>query len=160
MKKVLVLSLVLAISLAACGGGSETTGESAVRLAPPSEVADAGEWAALKRLAGPYSDRVLVPSGPAPDQVVIRDLKVGKGPVIKPGEFFTARYGSYSYGSGEPVESFWDVPSGYSIGGPVEAWKVGLTGIRLGGIREFIAPSEMVYGSGARVYVVQPLKME
>lgn len=165
--------LLVALQLMACGG-SESTGASSAKppqdttaaerkpaAPPPEKAAKPSEWAALKRVAGPYSKRLLIPRGPAPERVVIRDLKVGKGPVLRDGDDFIARYVSFTYDEGWAAEAYWHSPSNYTfgIGTYKKGWEVGLRGIRVGGMRELIVPSEMAYGNGARVYVVQALKL-
>ncbi|HEX6603099.1 MAG TPA: FKBP-type peptidyl-prolyl cis-trans isomerase [Solirubrobacterales bacterium] len=165
MKKLLVVGLLflLALQLGACGG-SESTGASTEARDTTAEVADAppeiahpGDWAALKRLAGPNADRLLIPRGPAPEQVVVRELKVGKGPPVKKGQNFTARYSSFAYENAYPVEPYWGTPSGYiyGLGRFRKGWEAGLKGVREGGIRELIVPSSMAYENGARVYIVE-----
>lgn len=173
MQRPLVIGflLLVALQLAACGD-SEGTGASSdkpdritaaeEKPAVPLEEADPGDWAALKRLAGPHANRLVIPQGPAPERIVVRDLKPGKGPVVQPGDFFRARYVSFTYDDGWAVEPYWSSPSTYTaeIGSYIEGWEVGLKRIRIGGIRELIVPSSMAYGNGARVYIVQPLRLE
>ena len=175
MKKFLVIGVVLLVGLrlTACGSGSETTGASSsessagstakekTAAAEPPEVAHPGDWAVLKPVAGPYSKRLLIPHGPAPKQVVVRDLKVGKGPVLQHGDNFLVRYSSWSYGEAFPVEPYWDASTNYvfELGSYKPGWEVGLKGLRIGGMRELIVPSRMAYENGARVYIVQALKL-
>lgn len=179
MKKFLVIGLMLSmllvvLQLTACGS-SESTGastsakppqdtaaeEKPVAAPPPEKAAKPSDWAVLKKVAGPYSKRLLIPRGPAPKQVVIRDLKVGKGPLLKDGDNFIARYVDFTYNEAWTVEGYWHSPSTYTfgLGSYKKGWEVGLRGIRVGGMRELIVPSEMAYGNGARVYIVQALKL-
>ncbi len=170
MKKLLVIGLTLlaGLQLAACGG-SESTGASTAKGttaeekpdAKPPEMAYTGNWTVLKRVAGPYAKRLLIPHGPAPKQVVIRDLKVGKGPVLQSGDNFLARYVDMTYDEAYVAEPYWHSPSTYLFdwGGYKKGWEVGLRGIRVGGMRELIVPSRMAYKNGARVYIVQALKL-
>lgn len=171
MKKLLVIGLLLAVGLqlAACGG-SESTGASSAKdttaeekpaAAKHPEMAYRGNWAVLKRTAGPYAKRLLIPHGPAPKQVVIKDLKIGKGPVLHHGDNFLARYVDLAYGNAYVVEPYWHSPSSYLFGWGhyKKGWEIGLRGIRVGGMRELIVPSQMAYKNGARVYIVQALKL-
>ena len=124
-------------------------------------MAYTGGWPGLKKVAGRYSNRLVIPHGPAPQQVVIKDLKVGGGPLVRDGDPFVARYVTYGYESGGVSEPYWDSPSTYTagLGTYKEGWERGLKGIRVGGMRELIVPSSMAYGNGALVYVVQVLKL-
>lgn len=175
MKKFLAMGLMVLVGLqpSACGS-SESTGASAgepqqdttveekpVAAKPPEMAAKPSDWAVLKKVAGPYSKRLLIPRGPAPKQVIIRDLKIGKGPLLKDGDDFLARYVDFTYNEAWTVEGYWHSPSTYTfgLGTYKKGWEVGLRGIRAGGIRELIVPSSMAYGNGARVYVVQALKL-
>jgi peptidylprolyl isomerase len=174
MKKFLVIGLMLLVGLrlAACGSSESTNASSAKpasatttkekpAAAESPEVAHPGDWAALKRIAGPYSKHLLIPHGPAPKQVVIRNLKIGKGPVLRHGDNFLARYVDWTFNKALAVEPYWHSPSTYLFdwGGYKQGWEVGLRGIRVGGIRELIVPSQMAYKNGARVYIVQALKL-
>lgn len=166
MRLSLVISLVLIalFPLAGCGGsdGQESTGQAASGLsskAEPDESEQAfdGGWAGLKKVAGKHADRLLIPSGPVPDEVVIRDLKVGTGPPIKPGEVFYSHYISFDYENGKPSEPYWGSSAGalvWGTGERVPGWEPGLKGIREGGIRELIVPKSLAYGSSSLVYVI------
>jgi FKBP-type peptidyl-prolyl cis-trans isomerase len=170
---VISVLMALVLGLTACGGGDSTaetaSGDSAAAQEAPVQAAG-GDWATLKRFAGPNADKLIVPQGPSPDHVVIKDLKVGNGPTIKPGDIFFSDYISWSYESGKPVEPTpesngqltW-VPSGSLIWGTgerVPGWEPGLKGIRVGGLRELIVPSRLAYENGPRVYLVKVTKIE
>jgi hypothetical protein len=116
-----------------------------------------GDWEGLKKVAGRYADRLLIPRGPSPEGVVIRDLKQGTGPAIRPGDNFVSHYISFNYESGSAFEPYWDSSAGvlsWGKGERVQGWEPGLKGIRAGGIRELIVPSTLAYGGFALVYVV------
>lgn len=164
--------LLAGLQLTACGGSassstssakstSDATAEGKPAVAKHPEMAYRGSWAILKRVAGPYSKQLLIPHGPAPKQVVIRDLKIGKGPVLHPGDNFLARYVDLTYSEAYVAEPYWHSPSSYLFawGGYKKGWEIGLRGIRVGGMRELIVPSRMAYKNGARVYIVQALKL-
>ncbi|MGN6257870.1 MAG: FKBP-type peptidyl-prolyl cis-trans isomerase [Solirubrobacterales bacterium] len=161
-------ALLLALQIAACGGSSETTSASgstttvytrtaADAVESPSEVAHAGDWTALKRYAGRYAKRLIIPQGIHPKHVVIRDLRIGKGPKIEPNDHFGASYVSFSFTDGASVGGSWGefTPYVWNINQLVDAWWPGLKGIRAGGMRELIAPSSWAYGNGALVYLVK-----
>lgn len=162
------LMLLLGLQLTACGGSASTasTAEATTAKEKPAaakrpEMAYRGDWTVLKRVAGPYAKWLLIPHGPAPKQVVIRDLKIGKGPVLHHGDNFVGRYVDMTYNEMYVVEPYWHSPSTYLFewGEYKKGWEVGLRGIRVGGIRELIVPSRMAYKNGARVYIVQALKL-
>ncbi len=161
MKKFLVISfLLMCCGLAACGSEDEgSTGTSTVAVSkdegPPS-------WPRLERAAQPYAKQLLIPTGPPPKSVVIRDLKKGSGPPIQPKEWFTVNYISFAYPSRQVTEDKRGENSWYWKWGDealTQGWEIGLKGLRVGGVRELIVPSRLAYGSGALVYVVKLLKL-
>jgi hypothetical protein len=173
MKNLAAISLVLASCLGAigCGGGGDTAAstrdaergaEALGTTAPtPPEEANPHDWEALKRLAGSHAGRLIIPSGPVPERAVIRDLKLGRGPVLREGDTFRVRWMTYTFKDGKPLDRYWLAPRTYTwgVGRAVDAWEVGLKGIHMGGIRELIVPASLGYEDAARVYVVQPLKI-
>lgn len=162
MKRLLVIGLILTLmpQLSACGS-TEDTGSTPGEAAGPVEMAYTGGWPGLKRVAGRYADRLVIPHGPAPRQVVVKDLKVGGGPVIQDGDLFYAKYVTFGYETGKAVERYWRAPSFYTagLGTYKKGWEVGTKGIRVGGVRELIVPSRMAYKNGALVYVLQVVRL-
>jgi len=177
---VLAVTAALLLQLAACGGsddGSSTavtgeteTGAKAVAAEAPEQAAT-GDWAELKRFAGPAADELIIPRGPSPDHVVIRDLEVGNGPPIEAGDNFYSRYVSFDYEDEDVVEPLPEEPSkpitwldagslNWGTGDRVPGWEPGLKGIRAGGLRELIVPSHLAYENGVRVYLVKVTKIE
>lgn len=163
----LAVSVTLAVVLllqAGCGasGGEESAPRSSAAATSKAAAeepvqADSGDWAGLKKVAGRYADRLLIPEGLSPEKVVIRDLRQGTGPEIQPGDEFVSHYVSFEYETGKPFEPYWDSSAGVLIWGTgerVPGWEPGLKGIRAGGIRELIVPASLAYGNAALVYVV------
>jgi peptidylprolyl isomerase len=183
MRAVTVVALVAALlfGLTACGDSSDgsTTDTSTAAAAGngsaaaeevPEQAAD-GNWATLKRFAGPRADKLIIPEGPSPDHVVIRDLRVGSGPSIEAGDLFVSDYISWDYENEEVVEPLPEEPGkpvtwidsgslNWGVGDRVPGWEPGLKGIRAGGIRELIVPSRLAYENGARVYLIKVTKIE
>jgi peptidylprolyl isomerase len=163
---VICLTLIALFPLGGCGqsGAQESTrGPSSKPATNEAEQAFAGNWAGLKKVAGRHAGRLIIPRGPVPDEVVIRDLKVGSGPPIKPGEVFYSRYISFDYEDGKASEPYWEDSAGglaWGTGERVKGWEPGLKGIRQGGIRELIVPASLAYGNSALVYVIAIDKIE
>jgi peptidylprolyl isomerase len=55
----------------------------------------------------PHEARVRRPLGPAPADLVIRDIIVGDGAEAKPGDNVTVHYAGVEYESGEEFDSSW-----------------------------------------------------
>jgi hypothetical protein len=174
MKLSLVVTLALLAMLLGAGCGSEEEASSvedtakqadAPRSRPPGAPAraDAAEWRALRRLAGRWSKRLLVPEGPSPARVLFRDLRLGSGPALKPNDSFEANYVSFYYRDGSVREDHWHLPPElfyWDMERIVDAWIPGLKGVRAGGIRELVAPSSWAYESGPVVYLVKVTEIE
>jgi len=150
---------------AATSMGDTTAASTPPHIRPPGAIVrtHAADWGELKRLAAPWSERLLVPDGPSPRRVLVRDLKLGTGPTIKPNDSFWANYVTFFYSSGEPRQGVWQTTPEqftWNINRHVDAWIPGLKGMRAGGVRELVAPSSWAYGDGPLVYLVKLVKLE
>jgi FKBP-type peptidyl-prolyl cis-trans isomerase len=84
-------------------------------------------------------------------ELQITDLKVGTGAEVKPGDTITFHYKGTiaqtgvkfdsSYDRGEPIE--------YPLASLIEGWQQGIPGMKVGGKRRLVIPSELGYGDQA-----------
>lgn len=181
LASIVIGCLLLALQFAACGDSTDPAantqepgreaaangdasafgpeGEEWLRAAATanSETRREGRWEGLKKAAGPYVDRLVFPNGNPPQEVLFKDLRAGKGPTLDADDLFGARYEAFYYRSGRPaVSSNYAVAQyNFGIGELIRGWDRGLRGIRKGGVRELILPSDWAYGGGALVYVVK-----
>lgn len=181
-----VASLAVLLQLAACGSESRdgTTGQSPLAETPAAErpaqkgngengrewlraataaapaKAGATRWARLEQAAGSASNRLVLPHGAPPEEVVFKDLRIGKGPAIDAWDRFALKYRVFDYKTGRSKEksSVHEITYVYGVGELVEAWEPGLRGMRAGGMRELVVPGSMAYGKPV-VYVVQLLDL-
>jgi FKBP-type peptidyl-prolyl cis-trans isomerase len=105
----------------------------------------------------------VFPTGPPPKHLVIKDLRVGRGPELKKGDLFTIHQSAFEYSDHEQVAKEWGKNTftwEWGVGSLVSAWEPGLRGMRVGGRRELIAPSRLVYHDGARIYLIELLEVE
>jgi peptidylprolyl isomerase len=161
---VATVALALALQLGACGGSGDSaaTGDTTESIDAPVP-AYAGEWTDLKKRAGADADKLLIPKGPSPEDVVIHDVREGTGKPIEPGDTFAARYVSFDYETGEVKETNWGRQPWrlkWKIGELVDGWEPGLKGVKAGGLRELIVPSSLAYESGPVVYLVDVAYLE
>jgi peptidylprolyl isomerase len=156
MRMLVVIGLLTAaLSLGACGssGGTTDTGSASSTI---SDKAPSGKWAGLEEAAGANADELIIPQGPPPEKKVIaRNLEVGDGPELKRKDWMVVAYKSFNYRTGAQKESNPRFGQPWGEEKVVKGWEEGLKGIRVGGIREMIVPSELVHSSGAVVYVIK-----
>ena len=92
------------------------------------------------------------PAGPAPDQLVIRDITVGDGAEAVPGAKVTVHYVGVEYVSGEQFDASWDRGESitFPLSGLIQGWQDGIPGMRVGGRRELVIPPALAYGRSGR----------
>lgn len=108
------------------------------------------------------------PLRPAPQKLVIKDLRQGKGPALppishKPRVTMTLLYKAVDPKTGKVFEEREDPhdPSKIEYGpGLSEGWEKGLAGMRVGGRRKLIVPARMMFEGPAAVYVIDLLSMK
>ncbi|HEX5990415.1 MAG TPA: FKBP-type peptidyl-prolyl cis-trans isomerase [Solirubrobacterales bacterium] len=136
--------------------------DTPVQAKPEKESGDKKRWGALEKEAGANAAQLVRPAGPAPERVEIVDLHTGSGKEIEPLDWFTINYAQYDYKTGAEGERQWGDEAFHFVYGKheiVPALEVGMLGMRVGGVREIIAPSKFVYGNQPRVYLVELLKL-
>jgi peptidylprolyl isomerase len=142
---------VLALTFLGCGGnGSESV--SGDRHATTTTVA-----AKEERKPGPH---LVPPKGPPPKNLVVKNLKVGPGPVAHRGDRVAIKYVAFDYETGEEPYWRWG-PSAPPLSMRLGADKYsrgldeGVEGMRVGGRRELTIPSHLAFDEGAIIYVVE-----
>ena len=101
-------------------------------------------------------------------KLTIKDIKVGTGPVAKPGMEVLVQYTGWLYNEkakdlhGREFDSTHkrnDTPFRFTLGTGqvIEGWDKGVAGMRVGGVRQLLIPPDMGYGSrGAGGGVIPP----
>jgi FKBP-type peptidyl-prolyl cis-trans isomerase len=93
---------------------------------------------------------VDVPEGPAPTELVVKDLKTGDGAEAKSGDQVSVQYVGVLYDGGKEFDSSWDRGQPFSFqlgsGQVIPGWDQGVAGMKVGGRRELIIPPELAYG--------------
>lgn len=159
------------IALAACGDGGSTTATTQTTQASttaaqqepaPQKSPGTNPNANEPNAGGSRPPKVDVPSGPPPDHLIIKDLKVGKGAITKPFSRLSVNFVAVDYKSGRTLETRWSTPFifEYDHGLPMQGWEEGLKGMRVGGRRHIVVPSRLAYKQGDLVYVVDLLSVE
>ena len=86
--------------------------------------------------------------GPAPEELVLTDIREGDGDEAAAGSTVNVHYLGVDFDSGEEFDSSWG--RGESITFPlaslVKGWQEGIPGMRVGGRRQLIVPPHLAYG--------------
>ena len=123
----------------------ETTPTSTTPTTPPTA-------SAKTPTSGPLATKpaVTVPTGAAPTTLVTKELIKGTGPEAKAGDPVTVNYVGVLYHGGKEFDSSWkrSEPFAFSLGKGqvIKGWDQGVAGMKVGGRRELIIPSELAYG--------------
>ena len=158
-----VLAVLTAILLAGCGsGGSSTITVGNENPADNALIKSSGKTASTPAApttpsvktptSGPLASKpkVTVPSGAAPKTLVIKELIKGSGSEAKAGESVTVNYVGVLYKGGKEFDSSWKRSEPFSFtlgkGQVIKGWDRGVAGMRVGGRRELVIPSELAYG--------------
>jgi peptidylprolyl isomerase len=173
----LTLALVLSAGVAACGEDDETSGGSGAESAEttPEATPVAADIEALVQGVSKQTDakpEVPAPQGDPPAELVMRDIKLGKGPEAKAGDTLTMQYVGISWSTGQQFDASWDAgqpfPFQLGAGMVIPGWDQGMVGMKKGGRRLLVIPPDMAYGpSGSGpigpnetlVFVVDPVEI-
>lgn len=81
-------------------------------------------------------------------ELATEDLVAGDGEVVAPGDTVTVHYTGWLAADGSVFDSsyFRGEPATFSLNGVIEGWSEGMVGMKVGGERRLIVPSEMAYG--------------
>ncbi len=143
-----IIALCLALVLAACGGGSSTTGATEGNATSESPTAEKSK------------PNVTVPKGAPPKKLQIREIEEGSGTEAEGGDEVTVQYVGVNYKSGKEFDASWDrgEPFTFQLGSGmvIPGWDHGIEGMKVGGRRELIIPPELAYGQEGSPPAIPP----
>lgn len=181
MKVLAAILAVLVLALSSCGGDDAATG---------SEEKDSASATASDSNSKPSKGRIMIPSGqddphfpvvtydgkgrraepaieppgpPPPEQLLVRDVDVGTGPVARSRDDVVIWYIDFFYKNGKQAFYGWAPPaSPYTVhrlgtGRTFAAMEEGIEGMRVGGRREMVVPGDRAFGDGESLYVLVDL---
>ncbi len=102
--------------------------------------------------------REFIDTGVGPKEFVVRDIRRGTGPALKPGDrihvdYFIIDYDALTHGgSGQLYRS-----AELAAEAVVKGWRRGLPGMRVGGRRVLMVPPRLGFAGVAHAYVVDLL---
>jgi peptidylprolyl isomerase len=141
MKKIF-LSIIIAttaLSLTACGGSTVTSStESSSDSALPTVSDNAGAKPTISK-----------PEGAAPTTLITKDIIEGSGVAAVATSTMTVHYTLLTWSKGEVVESSWDSgsPATFPLANVIAGWQQGIPGMKVGGRRLLVIPSDLGYGA-------------
>ena len=158
-------ALALAGSLAACGGSDDESVAGPAAATPSAEASAAASSPPCPITA----TEVPVPAGatkdletkpvvkptktPPPETVQYADIVEGDGAEAVTGSQVEVKYVGAFYDTGKEFDSSWSrgpdetLPFGICQQGVIPGFAVGPTGMKVGGRRQIIIPSELGYGA-------------
>lgn len=100
----------------------------------------------------PGEPRVPPVSGHASTSLTVKDIRVGHGPAVQPGDHVAVKYVGVSCSTGRAFDaSYTDGGRTFSFdvgaGQVIQGWEQGIAGMRVGGVRELVIPPDLGYGS-------------
>jgi peptidylprolyl isomerase len=167
-------ALALAAAVAGCGSSS-TTKAAGVQTAPSAGLTSATATASASTSATTSASasatstttsstplpaalktkpKVIIPSGPPPKKLVVKDLIKGTGAAATAGSTVNVQYVGELYKGGKQFDASWNDGSGQPVSlpltGVIKGWQQGIPGMKIGGRRELIIPPSLGYGATAQ----------
>lgn len=142
--------IVAAVLIGRAGGGSSATASSSCEKPP-------GPLATKAKKTRP---KVTVPNCAPPSSLVVNDLERGTGAEAKSGDKVTVQYVGVGFDSGKEFDASWNrgEPFEFQLGAGqvIPGWDKGVEGMKVGGRRELVIPSELAYGASGSPPAIGP----
>lgn len=92
------------------------------------------------------------------EQLQIIDIEEGTGAIVQPGDTITAHYTGALCKNGVIFQSSHDFGKAITFGlsQVIKGWTDGVPGMKVGGMRRLIIPSQMAYGSARAASNIPP----
>jgi peptidylprolyl isomerase len=150
MKRALLLALVLASAVTACGSDTKAKTDSVAggSTTGPCSPSGTGTTDLSKK------PEVKTPTAAAPTETTLVDVVCGTGDEAKDGSRVEVKYLGVLYKDGKEFDSSWSRGASdtlpFKVGsGVIPGFSKGVTGMKVGGRREVIIPSKDGYGDTA-----------
>ena len=172
---VLVALAALGVGIAGCGGAKESTADKFAAQAEkeaknPPKIAPTPQTPAPKVqdvTPGPgeadlkKKPKIPKQTGAPPTQLVVQDLVKGTGQAAKDGDQLSVQYVGVLYKNGKQFDASWDrgkQPFQFTLGqgNVIKGWDQGLVGMKVGGRRRLIIPSDLAYGAQGQPPTIPP----
>jgi FKBP-type peptidyl-prolyl cis-trans isomerase len=151
VRRVALVALALTVGLLGCGGGdgTATSADSGPKDRTAAETTQEKKKPAYPVPGVPPQKRSL-------EKLVVKNLEVGKGETADWGDVAIVRYVGVYYKTGKIYSQHWGYRYDFKLDGETvgPGWQKGIHGMKVGGRRELLIPSEQIYGDGDLAYVV------
>lgn len=164
--RVIALLATAALGIGACGddgggsadlvpaipAGAATTETEATTATSPSTTGKPFKLSSIKvSTTKGKKPTITKPSGDPPTKLVTKDIFAGKGPAAQDGDKLSMQYLGALYADGKQFEASWDSgqPFDFTLGqgDVIPGWDQGIKGMKAGGRRLLVIPSELAYGA-------------
>jgi peptidylprolyl isomerase len=150
---ILALCAALVVSVAGCGGSSDSSTGS-TESSSSSEAGGSSEESEGSSETDASGEKtkptVTVPTEVSPKNFAIKELEEGSGAEAKKGDEVTVQYVGVGYDSEKEFDSSWsrNEPFTFTLGAGevIKGWDQGVEGMKVGGRRELLIPGELAYG--------------
>jgi peptidylprolyl isomerase len=133
-----ILTILIMVSACSTDGGVEKmTGESSSSFAFPTVTTDKNTEPVIGAL-----------SGQAPTTLAKKDIFVGTGAEVIATSIVEVHYVLMKWNNGQVVQSSWDSGQTFTtpLSGVITGWQQGIPGMKEGGRRLLVIPSDLAYG--------------
>ncbi|PRY54851.1 peptidylprolyl isomerase [Knoellia remsis] len=100
------------------------------------------------------------PGDEPPTELVIEDITVGDGAEATVGSTIQAHYVGVAHSTGEEFDASWNrgAPLEFrlGVGQVIRGWDEGIVGMKEGGRRRLLIPSDLAYGERGAGAVIKP----
>jgi FKBP-type peptidyl-prolyl cis-trans isomerase len=145
-----LIALACALGLAALMGTACTKAAPSASESVPSTEAQSTAPSESTTPTEAATQPAAVTPAPPEAKLEIKDTKVGKGTAVKTGDTVTVHYTGWLM-DGKKFDSSLDSgqPFSFTVGAGrvIEGWDTGLVGMKVGGTRVLVIPSQMGYGA-------------
>jgi peptidylprolyl isomerase len=154
------------VALSGCGGGGQKGSTASIPSSASSSSTPVQAPATTTAKPGGSPTKlgqkpsIPKPSGPPPNNLVVRDLVKGTGQTAKKGDTVSVQYVGVSYSTGKQFDASWDRGQPFQFelgaGNVIPGWDKGVVGMKVGGRRQLIVPANLAYGAQGQPPTIQP----
>jgi peptidylprolyl isomerase len=164
MRRVLLLSTLLALAVSCGGDDGAGAGDTTETTAAPvtttasSTSADGSGGETAPSSSTPAKPQVSIPAS-LPTELVVTDLVAGEGPTAEEGSTVIVNYVGVRSADGTEFDNSYDRGQPFPVvlgqGGVIAGWEQGLLGARTGMRRQLDIPADLAYGDNPQGDVIQ-----